>query len=208
MATKQEIVSRAAIKLDANPISNFETDQTREAEVFRTLYDGVKESELSNYFWNFNLFNFELNRTTNTPVNPNWQYEFTAPPDMVRIISVMDKSGSSIGYEDATGRIYTREKEAICKYQRNLTEDSYPAYFVDVLVVRLAYEAAIPLSGRTAVIQQFATEYENKLRNAKRVDAQSNPPQRLIAPENSPWVQAHQGSSRRWWNGQIIVPGV
>src|SRR5690554_1418146 len=95
LASKEELCSRALKKLDANVIQSF-NEATFEAEVASTLYEGIKQSELSNYQWNFNIHFFKLSREVATPTDPNWKYQYLPPPNMLALITVTDKRGKSL----------------------------------------------------------------------------------------------------------------
>ena len=192
MATKFELCTRAAIKLDANAVQSF-NEQTREAEVFGNLYAGIKESELSNHHWNFNIAFVQLSREANTPTDVRWDYSYLPPANLLRYVTILDDQGNQVAYEDRSGRVFSDSATAFAKYARDIDETDFPAYFQDALVARLAAEASEALSGDNSVIERAWNEYANKRKNAARIDAQNNPPIRLLNRFNSPWTAAREG---------------
>ena len=54
MATKFEIVSQAFISIDASVVQSFDGDDPEEIWASNS-YERIKQDELSNYQWNFNI---------------------------------------------------------------------------------------------------------------------------------------------------------
>ena len=192
--TKYDLISQASISLDANPVSSF-NDGSREAEVFQPIYDQAKESELSSYLWNFNSFTEKLAQENVTPVDGRWKFAYLPPTNILHLVNVFDSAGDPIAYQYEQGRIFTNSDEAYAKFQRNISEADMPVFFRDVLVARLAAEAAEPLVGEAAVVRRALEKYERVTRQAKRQDAKENRPKPLIRNQSS-LLRAHFGGAR------------
>lgn len=191
--TKFQLVSRALVALDREAVSSF-SDASKEAELAAVLYEGVYKSELSNYTWNFNTTQAELSREVSTPGDVNWSYQYTMPSDWLRTLNVFDpETGTDIDYTERAGKVYANETRAMMLYLADIVEANLPWYYQDALVARFKGEFAEALVGEGAVIERAWAEYDRKLKIAKRIDAQSNPPVQFITPANSTWVRARQG---------------
>ena len=196
MATKFDIITQASISLDGNAVSSFR-DDTREVEVFQPIYDRVKRSELSGYLWNFNTFTEKLAREAVTPTDGRWRFQYTPPTNLLRIVNVQDGDGFPVPYQFETGRIFANHEELFAKYQRNIDESDLPVFFLDVLVSRLAFEAAQPLTGEARVVDRTFQKYNVMLRRARNLDTKENPAPTVI-DRQSTWLSAHFGGSRRY----------
>jgi len=190
--TKFDICSRALIGLDRESISSF-SDDSKEAEVASLLYEGVYHSELSSYQWNFATTTIEISREVATPTDTNWTYQFALPSDWLRTINVTDPNGNDIDYTERGGKVLANGERAFLLYQAIIVESSLPAYFVDSLQARLKAEFAEPLSGEGNVIDRAWGEYDRKVKAARKIDAQANPPVQLVSTRNSTWVRARNG---------------
>ena len=192
--TKFDLITQASISLDSNPVSSF-SDGSRGAEVFQPIYDQAKDSELSSYIWNFNTYTEKLAQENVTPVDGRWDFAYLPPSNILHLVNVFDSSGDAIAYQYEQGRIFTNSDEAFAKFQRNTSESDMPVYFRDVLIARLAAEAAESLVGETAVVRRAWEKYERVTTRAKRQDAKENRARPLIGNQ-SPWLRAHYGGSR------------
>ena len=192
--TMFDLITQASVSLDANPVSSFNV-VSREVEVFEPIYDQAKESELSSYLWNFNTYTEKLARENVTPVDGRWEFAYLPPTNILHLVNVFDSGGDAIAYQYEQGRIFTNSDEAFAKFQRNISEPDMPSYFRDVLVARLAVEAAEPLVGETAVIRRALEKYERVTKRAQRQDTKENRARPLIGNQ-SRWLRAHYGGSR------------
>lgn len=191
--TAIDIVSRALIKIGANPISSFD-EPTREAEVAGNLYDGIRDSELTTYLWNFATQTVELNREDVTPLDKSLPYVYQLPSDHLRTRHIFNTSGNNVGYLEEGNKIYCDETRAFIRYLYRAPESKFPEFFIDSLVARLAWEFAEPVNGEDSVEDKRAKEYQFKYKRARLADAHSNPPIALITPENSRIHRARFGA--------------
>lgn len=194
MSNKFQIMSQAYLAIDAAPIQSFTGGDDEEIWAANN-YTRIKQSEMSNYSWNFNIAYSALTVTATTPADKHWTYEYLQPTDILRIISVMDNAGNQVLWETAAGKIYTDTTSINCKYQRDLEEVDFPVYFEDCLIARLAAEASESLSGEERMIIRKWKEYEAKKRVAHRIDGQNNPPRQLITSRNSSLLRIRHGGT-------------
>lgn len=179
-------------RLDAEAVNSFSED-TKEAEVSAQLYDGIYAAFLEDGFWNFNSLDVELAREVDPPTYGGYLYQYAKPSDWLRTIDVVDVYDSPVDYRDIGGKILANDTRVKLVYQASIEESRLPPSVVEALVSRCMYEFAEPISGEGNVIERAAREAEAKLKIAKRIDAQSNPPQRIVTPANSTWLRARKG---------------
>lgn len=191
--TKFDIISRAMVGLDADKVESFSGEDTKEKNVSAVLYDGIRDSELSNYPWNFNQVTTELAQQVGEPAE-DWAYQYSLPSDWLRTVNVTDASDNNIPWQEAGGRILADSDRVKLTYQARVSEAFMTTPFVDALVARCKAEFAEAITGEGNVIDRAWREYELKVRQARRIDAQSNPPGQLISPSNSTWLAARHGS--------------
>lgn len=194
MTTQFDIITQASIQLDANAVSSF-SDQTREVEVFQPIYEQLKKSELGGYEWNFNTFTEPLTLEAVTPVDGRWNYQHLEPSNMMRLVSVFDSEGIAMAYIHEQQRIFTNLEDPYAKFQRNLTESNYPPYFIDLLVARLIWAAAEPLSGDAGVVNRAKVDYKDIRKFAKSMDTKQNPARPFIRNQ-SRYLAAFYGGTR------------
>lgn len=193
ISTKFNICTQASILLDGEVVTSF-SDGSREAEVFSPIYDRIKNFELSKPFWNFNIHDERLTDSNETPTNGRWDKAYLEPPNLLKLLKVMNSSGRIINdYDFRSGRIFTNVTEAWAKFHRKIDEADFPPYFESVMVARLMAEAALPMVGDPDTVAQIWRNYFATEADAKRIDAQMNLT-RPIMGNNSPWLQAHGGS--------------
>lgn len=190
--TNIDIATRALLKVGSTAIQSF-TENSREAEVAGNLYAGIKDALLSEYIWNFAVTDTELARLVTEPTDERWTYQFQQPTDMLRLIRVYDTSGNAIPFYNTGSVILANETRVFLEYLKSVDETDMPAYFVDALVARCAFEFEEPVLGARSVEQSRWQEYLDKRRSAKSADADQNLPNTLVSPANSAVVRARHG---------------
>lgn len=195
--TKFSLCSQAFIGLGANTISDFDVDpvtglyDSNEKTLAATRYDSIKRSELSGYQWSFCTYTVELSREVVTPPAP-WTYQFLPPSDMLRIVRCEDTSGDGIDYELRSNKVYSDSDRVLARYMADVDEDDMPPYFQELMVARLRWEFSGPIRDEGSKQERALKEYQLARREARRTDAQSNPPSRLYTGRNSTWLAAHR----------------
>ena len=133
----------ALVKIGARPLGAFEED-TAEAACARRLYPIARDLLLGMHPWSFTLAQVQLSPETEPPI-ADFVYAFSLPEDHLRTVSV-GTSGRSRGtaYRMQGRRILCDVEEIVLNYQRRVPEAELPAFFVPLLVTRLAAEFCIP----------------------------------------------------------------
>lgn len=191
--TNFTIITAATTKLRGAPVQSYE-DGTRESQIAANLYPQIVLRDLAVHPWQFNTLTVQLGQLTGSPADPNWQYQYALPFDMLAFLDAMDATGNDVPYLIESNVLFTQAPAIFAKYQQIQTETQFPAYFVDLLISHLAWEFAIPLTGDGTLEQKFLQEYQTKYKYAVGTDAKFNIPQPLISPANSRYVKAHIGS--------------
>ncbi len=92
-----QTVNRALIRIGAQTIPELLTDQSREAQAVRAVFEDELQSTLRDFPWSFAteyLTPALVAGTSSVPVNEDWQYSYRLPADVVfvrRIVEVGNK---------------------------------------------------------------------------------------------------------------------
>lgn len=157
------------------PISSF-TEDTVTALVASNLYETTYESLLSLHPWRFASTKLELSRLTASPTN-QWKYAYQLPVDFL-VAQHVDTGNQN--YQIYTDKLYSDSPSMVLDYTYKPDESFLPAYFTELLKLRLASVFAIPITESATRGEYFAKLAEKQLQRAKTVDSQSTP---SIAPE-------------------------
>jgi hypothetical protein len=138
----------------------------------------------------------ELAQETQTPAF-GYSYQYALPTDPY-CLRVLEFSNGSLSYPQDNmfsnrggpvfvieGRkLLTDEGTARIKYVARVTDpQEYDASLVEALAARLAMEIAYAVTGSTTVVQLVTALYDEKLREARFVDATEGAPQKLEASD-------------------------
>jgi hypothetical protein len=176
--TAVEICSTALMKLGAVPIQSFE-DGTAEAEAAKRLYPVTRDGLLAAYPWSFTVAQAALVPAPTAP-EADYAYAYALPADCLRVLSAgVGTEGRGLEYRLRGGRLLADAAALTLTYQRRVDEAELPAFFLTVLIARLAAELCLPLtesSSRAESLYQLAAA---ELRLARLLDSQQSTPQRV-----------------------------
>lgn len=153
MATSStEICNFALLHLgQSKRIANLTTEQSKEAGIFRTFYETVRDLVLRDYNWPFATKIADLGLVEENP-NDEWAYSYRYPSDALMIRRILsgvrnDARNTKVAYKigkDAQGLlIFCDLEEAQLEYTEMVSDVSYfPDDFAMALSYRLAYYAA------------------------------------------------------------------
>lgn len=176
--TAVELCATALVKIGAEPIAGFE-DGTTEAECARRLYPVVRDALLTVHPWSFTLAQASLTPEAAMPV-ADFAHGFLLPADHLRTISVGgDGRGRGLVYRVQGERILSHAERITLTYQRRADEAQFPAFFVQLLLTRLAAEFCGPLTESTSRAAELFRLAEAELRLARLIDSQQSTPQRF-----------------------------
>lgn len=172
-STAIEICSRALILLGHNPISSFD-EAGAGATVANAMYESSLNSLLQSHRWNFTKKKASLNRLVAAPLN-EYSYQYQLPTDYLNIIKVSDNSDYEI-YQD---KIYSDQTSLDIDYVFRPDETQFPPLFTETLEFYLASKFAIPVTDSKTNAEVYLGFYNQQIKKAKAVDAQSVPAYQL-----------------------------
>jgi len=174
------LCSRALLKLGAATIASFD-DGTAESEVCANLYPSVRDALLSSYPWKFATGQVSLPRLVAQPV-ADYAMAYQLPADFLRAMSAgVAGQGFGLSYRIAENRLHCDADEVTLTYIFRPDELSFPPFFDQVLITRLAAEFCIPLTESTSRAEFLYRLAEDEYRRAKLVDAQQDVPSAITS---------------------------
>ena len=127
---------------------------------------------LASYPWRFALTQKKLARLTDRPV-ADYQYAYQLPNDCVRVLSAGQNIKSSrLNYKIIGQKLYTDANEVILSYIRRPEESTFPAFFVEALVGKLAAEFCLPLTESTTRTDYIKKASDIQISAARLTDSQ------------------------------------
>ncbi len=172
------ICSNALLKIGAEGITSFE-DGTAEAEIAYSLYPLIRDSLLSSYPWSFAKAQKTLPRLNDVPV-ADYQYAYLLPNDFLRVISAGNgRRGRGIEYRIYENRLHTNSENVSLSYIFRPHESTFPAFFCEALIAKLAAEFCLPLTESTTRAELLEKLAEETINKARLVDAQQGTPRTM-----------------------------
>lgn len=172
------LCARALIKIGAAPITSF-ADETAESEIAGALYPQVRDALLSAYPWSFASGQVALSQLV-TPPLADYSYAFGLPNDFLRALSAGAGSrGRGLNYRISSGALHTNSSEVILSYIFRPEEESFPPFFDNVLITRLAAEFCIPVTENSGRAESLYTMAEREFQRARLIDAQQDTPNKI-----------------------------
>jgi len=168
--TDIDIASNALLLIGENPIASF-TEDTVSALIAGNLYNPTYESLLTLHPWRFASTKAELSRLTEAPTN-QWNYAFQLPADFL-VAQHVDEGNDN--YQIYGAQLYSNNKTMILDYTYKPDESFLPAYFTELLELRLSAVFAIPITESATRGEYYAKLAEKQLQRAKTIDSQSTP---------------------------------
>lgn len=198
MAGTVDIVNRALSKLGDMRISSLD-DNTKSAAVAASMYESVRDVEISTHSWNFAKCRAKLPAEAEKPAF-GWAWQYLLPSGCLRVLEAGPWPTAFAGsYAGADNRNFTLEGQRLLSnlgpalevvyLSKILDPGLFPPIFVEVLASKLAAEMAESLIGSNSKRELAWKEYEQALRLAKRLNALGLPP--LMVQDDS-WMLAHQ----------------
>lgn len=169
------LCSRALTKIGADGIASFE-DGTAEAEVAASLYGPIRDALLSAHPWSFATGQITLAKLAIEPV-ADFDHAYQLPSDFLRALSAGSSGrGRGVDYRIAERRLHTNADGVTLTYIFRPDESTFPPFFDQVLIAKLAAEFCVPLTDSTSrsdVLNKLALD---ELGRAKSIDGQQKTP--------------------------------
>lgn len=178
--TKFTISTQALLKVGGTPITSFDgTD--RQSIVCSNMYEDTKKSLLFYTFWNFATQKVELAALSETPVDKTYAFAYQLPGDYVRVKGIFNKNGQkSEDFSIEKNKVFANFSPINLEYIQEKVEADFPPFFTEVLIAKLAYEICEAVTGVGTLQDRLVRDYETKLKQARVVDGQENPPRSII----------------------------
>lgn len=168
--TSIDISSKALLLIGEAPISSF-TEDTTASLIAANLYEVAYESLLTLHPWRFASTKATLSRLTATPAN-EWKYAYQLPADFL-VAQHVDANNDN--YQIYGDKLYSDNTSIILDYTYKPDESFLPAYFTELLELRLASVFAIPITESATKGEYYASLAEAQLSRAKTIDSQATP---------------------------------
>lgn len=170
--------SRALLKIGAATIASFD-EGSAEAEVAANLYPSIRDALLSAHPWNFATGQVALPRLAAAPL-ADYSHAYQLPADFLRALSAgIGGQGFGVPYRIAENRLHADADELVLTYIFRPDELSFPPFFDQALITRLAAEFCIPLTESTTRAGLLYRLSEDEFRRAKLADGQQDTPQAI-----------------------------
>jgi hypothetical protein len=195
MASTVDIANYALNMIGASNISSFD-ENSKSGRLVNQRYSSARDAVFRSHPWNCLIRRAELAQETQTPAF-GYTYQYALPTDPY-CLRVLEFSNGSLSYPQDNmfsnrggpvfvieGRkLLTDEGTARIKYTARVTDpQEYDASLVEALAARLAMEIAYAVTGSTTVVQLVTALYDEKLREARFVDATEGAPQKIEASD-------------------------
>ncbi len=172
------LCARALIKIGAAPITSFD-DGHAESEIAGALFPQIRDALLSSYAWSFASGQIHLNRLTEAPI-ADYAYAYQLPNDFLRALSAGNGShGRGLNFRISGNALHTNAADVILSYIYRPEEETFPPYFDQALIARLAAEFTIPVTENTSRAEAMMNTADREFRNARQIDAQQDSPNKI-----------------------------
>lgn len=177
MATSAvQICSNALLLLGAQTINAFNEDNDR-AKLASNLWENCRDAVLRGHPWNCAVKRVQLAADVDAPAF-EWAYQYTLPGDWLRTLSVGEE-GEIIAYQMESGKILCDEEVKLRYIWKNTNVTTWDSMLVEAVTAYMAFTMAYPITKSASVQDAMANAYQFKLKQARAVDGQENPPEQV-----------------------------
>lgn len=171
------IANSALTKLGAQIITDL-TEDSKEARLCNARIYEVRDIVLRTHPWNF-----AIKREILAPISDNpafgYNYQFNLPADWLRTLAVYPESED---YKMEGGKILANVNKIELLYTYRVSNPALiDVLCAEVIACYLAYDISYALIQTGQVQEQLYSLYQEKLRQAKSVDAKEDPARELEA---------------------------
>lgn len=186
-----DICNNALLDLGEDAIMSL-GDATKAAGLCNQRWPAVRDAVLRAHPWNCAMAQAELPACASAPLW-RWEYKYTLPTDFLRIIQIIGDDGENVEEWEIQGDDLLCNEPApiyISYVRREEDPTRYDSLLDEAFSARLAAALAYPLSGSTSLAQTYWKMYQEKLKEARGVDAREGVPA-SITPTS--WLGAKLG---------------
>ena len=192
MASVVDICNEAMDLLGAATITAL-TENSKEARLCNRRFETVRDSVLRAHPWNIAVTRKQLPKDTDSPAF-GFINQFTLPTDpyCLRVLSLFTANvDSGLAAYDSQAmfkiegrKILTDEETCRIVYIGRITDtEQYDPLLSSMIATKLAAETAYAITGSTTVSQQMFAVYEERMREARSMDAAEGVPDKIIADD-------------------------
>jgi len=186
-----EICNNALLDLGEDAIMSL-GDESKAAALCNHRWPGVRDAVLRAHPWNCATAQAELAAAAASPLW-RWEFRYTLPVDFLRIVHMVGTDGSLVrDWEIQGGSVLCNEAAPlfITHVRRETDPRKYDALLAETLAARLAATLAYPLTGSASLAQACWKMYQDKLTEARGVNAREGVPE-SVTPVG--WLGAKVG---------------
>lgn len=173
MASKTDICNRALIKLGKATIRDIDTDETQQGTLCKAVFVPMLDEVLRQAEWNFAVNRQALNQDASGSPLYEWAYKYILPtvPPVIKIISVEN----NVPFKIEGNFLVSNSNSIKLKYIGRITDPNlYDPLFINVLVLRIAYEISFSLTSQTSLGDNIYKQYLLALEEAKNQNSQDD----------------------------------
>jgi len=187
MASEVDICNSALNMLGANNIISL-TEDSKNARLMNQRYTSVRDSIFRSHSWNCLIKRVQLSADTETPTH-EYAKQYTLPSDSLRVLKIGGHHNGSSSDLDAgqkfkiEGRkLLTDETTVFLIYIAKITDpNEYDTLLIETISAKLASELCYSITASTSLAGQMIQLYDEKLREARHVDATEGTAENLDA---------------------------
>lgn len=186
-----EICNNALLDLGEDVIMSL-GDEGKAAGLCNHRWPAVRDAVLRAHPWNCAMAQAELAAAVAAPLW-RWEYKYTLPSDFLRIVKIVGRDGNEVADWEIQGGIILCDEDApiyISYVRREEDPKKYDSLLDEAFSARLAATLAYPLSGSTSLAQAYWSSYQEKLAEARGVDAREGVPE-SVTPTG--WLASRLG---------------
>ena len=188
MASEVDIINSAMNMIGASNIIERGED-SKAARVSNQRYDSIRDAVLRAHPWNCAVTRVNLAPDTDAPAF-DWDYAFTLPTDPY-CLRVLRLDYLDIEFRVEGRKIVTNEQSINLIYIARVTDpNTYDTLLQEAIAARLAADVSYTLSQSTSLTQNMYSLYEQKLKEARFVDATEGTPGAVLGVAASGALQA------------------
>jgi hypothetical protein len=169
------------------------TENSKDARLCNRRFETVRDAVLRSHPWNTAIIRAEIAKDSAAPAF-GFSYQYTLPTDpyCLRVLSFWNSNvnseiaayDSQVMYKIEGRKILSDEGTCKITYIGRITDtEQYDAMLSNTIAHRLAVETAYAITGSTTVAQQMQALYEQRLREARSMDAMEGYPDKIIADD-------------------------
>ena len=183
MASTVEMCNSALNMLGASNIISL-TEDSKNARLLNQRYVSVRDAVFRSHNWNCLIKRVQLAADTDTPAF-EYTYQYTLPSDCIRVIRTKYSNEVNSDIHKIEGRkLLTDESEIYIMYLARITDvNEYDSLLQEAIAARLAAELAYAITQSSSVTQLMQKTYEDKIREARFLDATEGTADKLEANE-------------------------